>query len=148
MSNLEVTPTPYDSTAPTDPTVKELVLAAGRQGVSVSTVSPPPWTTKTEIDDDPYSLSVRHMHEFKSGKFGVGIEKFIATVDLGTTASLWWDSFDPTGAGGVVTFTVNMTDIPELIVALQEAHDAVNGVHDRVLRRAANVDAELQRLDA
>lgn len=135
-------------TTETDPTVKALVLAAGRQGVSVSTVAPPPWSTKTVIEDDPYSLSVRHMHEFTAGKFGVGIEKFIASVDLGTDASFWWDSFDPTGAGGVVTFTVRIADIPGLIAALQEAHETVVEGQPRLLRRSAEVDAHLQSLDA
>lgn len=127
-------------------TVKDLVIAAGRMGFAVSTVAPPPWSTRTEVDLDENDPSVQHVHEYRSGKFWGGIEKVILRTDTNTDVTIWWDSFDSTGRSEVLRLEVGISDIPDLIVALQTAHDIVENA-PRVMKRPASVDDELQRLD-
>lgn len=130
-----------------DPTVKDLVIAAGRMGCSPSAVAPPTWATKTEIDEDEINLSVIHQTEFKSGRVSVGIENLIRNINFGTDATLWWDSYDATGASEVKIFSVMIDDIPAIITALQAAHDIVNAV-PREVRRSAEVEERLREREA
>lgn len=109
-------------------TVRDLVIAAGKMGCSVSTVAPPPWATKTEIADDGINRNVIHSHEAQSGKFWMAIQKFVTDIDHGTSVDIWWDRHDDTGHNQVDLLDVNTVDIPGLITALQKAHAIVNAL--------------------
>lgn len=124
-------------------TVKELVIAAGRMDCSVSAVAPPPWASSTRIDEDDVNVSVNHRHEFKSGKVCIGLDNLIQKIDYGTDATLWWDSYDVTGASEVKIFSVMIDDIPAIITALQAAYDTVNAV-PREVRRSAELEESLR----
>lgn len=131
-------------------TVKDLVIAAGKMGCSVSTVAPPPWATRTEIDDTDLSRSVIHRHEAQSDRFGIDIEKFVTDIDHGTSATIWWDRDDTNGRTQVDLLDVNVVDIPGLITALQQVLSIVNGTHSdsaRVLRRSSDIDDQLRGLE-
>lgn len=126
-------------------TVKDLVIAAGELGHAPSAVLPDAWATSTEIDRTLGEPWIIHSHEFVHERiYEVRIAHSFSRDDHGMVS---WEQMDADGRGTPENFSTSVSDIPELIAALQAAQRAIEEA-PRQLRREPSATAELMGRDA
>lgn len=100
----------------------ELALAARSLGRTTSSIARDAWASETEILGDATDPMTIHSHEFASGRYTLTIAHTIAGIDLGTDVIVKWVAPEATGGQVPEEFSVDVTEIPGLIAALQAAH--------------------------
>lgn len=123
MTDTTVTEAPSTSGAAAEDL--ELARAARNLGRTVSDIARDPWATGTEVSDADTDPMIIHSHEFTYERYAVAVCHTIADVDLGTDVIVKWTEPGVTGGETPEDFSVNASDIPALIAALQAAHGSI-----------------------